>query len=582
VFGCILLGCPAPASRPPAGAMASAARSAAGKKAAETRRQNKLLREAASGGQQQGALRSLLGGASAAPSAARGSSGRPEAPPPAAQVAHSLGPQAANAAEARPEGRRKAPAAPATVAPPQQAAVETGAMVVAERGGPRFAFEDFGAARSVGHRVGRNGVLGAHSEADESASESDVFGAGQAGTPGKRAADADTWLAEGSADDGTEARGQHAPAPKRSKPCGTGVDDIMRWSAQKAPCANSAAKSQKAEGKAAEEGAALDRRATKLLEERFRDFGKADEIRGLTDEDGALLWDAAKAIRGAAARVQDHQVRELRKRFAPAGTAERDLRIRFPEDAWGGPGSLGLAGVSFGSVAPFIPYEVTGGTLGVRLGVVGGRGLARGRIRSCLSAPRGSQDEVPKELLAAIRLSKDPSCDKRSNGDFVAYMSECEGLNQKELVVCLRDVAGNNPLVQPARQEYIAALMECIVRRRLDERFPREVALLKTVWGDCLQEKSPEKVLPACVRLLNSSHLRRSLFHDVAKKGAEGWLKQLMMGVLSGITPPIAQKKMNAADQKVKAEMDRLQVHVLLRGKRPVVVVHRRVDVKCT
>ncbi|CAK0896988.1 unnamed protein product [Prorocentrum cordatum] len=517
--------------------MASVARSVAAKKAAETRKQNRLIKEAAAAGQKQGALRTLL----------------------------------------MPSRRR-----PAQLAAPQRcpraarAAVKPGAVVVASRGGPRFAFDDSGAARSMGDRLGRCGLFVVPEEAGDSGNDDVLFGAGQCSTPGKRAPEDEELLDEGSGG-GTAALGEQTPAAKRSQPKGTGVDDIARWSAQKTPCRNTGVKSQKAEEKAADGEATLDRRAVKLLEERFRDFGKVDEIKTLSDVDGVLLWDALRSVRGAAARVHDHQVRDLRKRFAPPGTAEHDLRIRFPEDAWGrGPGALG---------------------------------------------PSRASDEVSPDLLAAIRLSKDPSMDKRSNGDFVAYMSECEGLNQKELVVCLRDVAGNNALVQPARQEYISALMECIVRCDLDKRFPQEVQLLQTVWDDCLQvifssfgkrsnpfadfwaiyaphcrlamdeadaltaagceEQSPEKVLPACVRLLNSSHLGRSLFHDVARKGAEGWLKQLMTAVLDGIKPPITQRKMNAADQRVKAEMDRLQVHVLLRGKRPVLVAYRRVPVKC-
>ncbi|CAK0830052.1 unnamed protein product, partial [Prorocentrum cordatum] len=556
--------------------MASVARSVAAKKAAETRKQNRLIKEAAAAGQKQGALRTLLSaGAPPAPSAAAGSAERPEAFPPAPQDAQSPATRAAGGSAALPQGRGDVPVAAAPRAP-QRAAVKPGAVVVASRGGPRFAFDDSGAARSMGDRLGRCGLFVVPEEAGDSGNDDVLFGAGQCSTPGKRAPEDEELLDEGSGG-GTAALGEQTPAAKRSQPKGTGVDDIARWSAQKTPCRNTGVKSQKAEEKAADGEATLDRRAVKLLEERFRDFGKVDEIKTLSDVDGVLLWDALRSVRGAAARVHDHQVRDLRKRFAPPGTAEHDLRIRFPEDAWGrGPGALG---------------------------------------------PSRASDEVSPDLLAAIRLSKDPSMDKRSNGDFVAYMSECEGLNQKELVVCLRDVAGNNALVQPARQEYISALMECIVRCDLDKRFPQEVQLLQTVWDDCLQvifssfgkrsnpfadfwaiyaphcrlamdeadaltaagceEQSPEKVLPACVRLLNSSHLGRSLFHDVARKGAEGWLKQLMTAVLDGIKPPITQRKMNAADQRVKAEMDRLQVHVLLRGKRPVLVAYRRVPVKC-
>eukprot|EP00959_Pyramimonas_sp_CCMP1952_P305501 6392817-Pyramimonas_sp.AAC.2 len=260
----------------------------------------------------------------------------------------------------------------------------------------------------MGDRLGRCGLFVVPEEAGDSGNDDVLFGAGQCSTPGKRAPEDEELLDEGSGG-GTAALGEQTPAAKRSQPKGTGVDDIARWSAQKTPCRNTGVKSQKAEEKAADGEATLDRRAVKLLEERFRDFGKVDEIKTLSDVDGVLLWDALRSVRGAAARVHDHQVRDLRKRFAPPGTAEHDLRIRFPEDAWGrGPGALGPSRASVGSGAPLLLDVVTG---------VFSRCPARGRSRV---GPRfegvsaRARERCPAARTRCPRICSPPSACRRT------------------------------------------------------------------------------------------------------------------------------------------------------------------------
>ena len=192
-------------------------------------------------------------------------------------------------------------------------------------------FESAGVARSACGRIDRKPASAHAVEAKDSDSENDLGGLGAAGAPSKRAPEEEARPEEASGEDSLGAT-PHASAAKRARPRGSGVGDIARTSVKRTPCARTETKAQRQSHRATEVEELLEKPASRLLEERFRDFGMEDDIKPLSDGAGGLLWGAVKATRAASARVSDQQVRELRKRFAPPGLAEHDLRISFPED----------------------------------------------------------------------------------------------------------------------------------------------------------------------------------------------------------------------------------------------------------